>query len=142
MVRTLHAAGDEVEVVAPDEEVVAVGDVVVGLDGFVVGGEDVVVVDGRVVGVDVVDESSVGATATGPSPTRESAALTICHVSNVVTTRAPAQTTAAFHENMTVLSHRLRWSTSRGAQGCLKGVVRSALSALLSPGAEGRPYRR
>ncbi len=107
MVRTLQAGGDDVEVDAPDEEMVADGVVVVGLDGLVVGDTAIDVVGDVVVGLEVVDEASVGATATGTSPTRESAALTICHVSSVVTTRAPTQTTTAFHENMNPLFHRV-----------------------------------
>lgn len=106
MVRTLHcvATDDEVEEEDDDDDddeveelVVALGVVVVGLDPVVDGDDDVGDVDEPVVSVVVV---SNGATATGPSPTWESARPTICHVSTVATTRAATQAAAMRQEIM------------------------------------------
>ena len=92
-------------------EVLEDGLVVGGADPEVVGGEldvvpadvDDVVLRAVVVveGSDVVEEvstsdeiGSVGAAATGLSPTWESARPTICHVNTVVSTRAATQAAA------------------------------------------------
>lgn len=91
---------DAVEVdVAPEEELVVAPGVVVVVVGFpsVVD----VLVEGSV--VDTVPSVVVvieGATATGVSPTWESARPTICQARTVATTRAATQAAAMRHEIM------------------------------------------
>ena len=100
MVRTLHSAPAVVEVLDVELEPVAEPDVPDELD--VVPAVDVVVltvvvvVEGSVVGVESTTEEVVakGATATGFSPTWESASPTICQVKAVVKTRAAIQAAA------------------------------------------------
>jgi len=86
----LEPGDEELEVVADELEVVSV------LDDDVVPATVVVVGESDVVDVvpTTVEVGKVGATATGLSPTWESARPTICHVNTVVSTRATTQAAA------------------------------------------------
>lgn len=97
--RTLHSAAavvDELELDGVEfelEEVVDELEVVPDVDVVVCEVDDVVGKD-VVVLVSIEDVVSAGAMATGSPPTCESANPTICHVSNVVRTRATTQAAA------------------------------------------------
>jgi hypothetical protein len=105
MVRTLHSAAAVVDVFGVEAEVV-VGELEAVADELdvVSAADDDDVVVRRVVVVEVSDVVVVGstidevvkegATATGRSPTWESAKPTICHVNTVVRTRATTQAAA------------------------------------------------
>jgi hypothetical protein len=111
-VRTLHATSDVADVGEVDEvdDPVDVRDVDEGAEELVVGPGVVVVgaeavVGGVVEDVEeappvVVDVLNAGATATGFSPTWESARLTICQVSTVVMTTTSTHAEAIFQEIM------------------------------------------
>jgi hypothetical protein len=102
--------------VAPDGDVVADGDVPIDVgvdcDGIVVTIEEVAAaspeeVDGTGVVLDSPGgDAVIGATAAGLLPTWESARLTICHVSTVVTTRAVTHAAASLQEIILRLSQR------------------------------------
>jgi hypothetical protein len=110
MVRTVHSAAAavlDVELEVEDEELCAGAELdVVSPPGVVV--VDTVVVDevgDVVVVVSTKDEvTSEGATATGLSPTWESARPTICHVKTVVRTRAATHAAAIRQLIMSQLS--------------------------------------